>query len=57
MDTRLNQTQEEIITLTGAANWDQVIEWFGTDTAAKVNEIWPGDPNNDNLIAMIESQL
>jgi hypothetical protein len=57
METKLNKTQEEIITLTGTDNWGQVVEWFTGNVAEKVEAIWPGDPNNDKLVKMIESQL
>jgi len=57
----LNQEQEQIVEFTGAQNWNEAVEWFGDMTpqqrAISVEDIWPNEPNNQNLIELINSQM
>ncbi len=61
MAERLTQRQSDIVDRTGAESWERVVEWYGGMTrdeiAASVEDIWPGDPSNDELIEMLVEEM
>lgn len=51
------EKEEMVVDRTGAESIEQVVEWFGGMTeeeiSESVNNIWLGDPANNELVQMI----